>query len=76
MCDDGKIVCDVDHICYFKQKNNQIYVKRNFEQFMEFENYGTQIYERVTKEDFEKVTNYMNDMVGKFWTLIDENDFK
>lgn len=68
------IICDVENIVVFTGNENErrtVNVKIEFETMKQFENYGVEIYEKITKEEYEKIKSYYVDATPKFWTIID-----
>jgi len=66
--ENSEIYCDVEHLVAFNNERMSIEFKQ--ETWKKFENYGTSIYERTTKEDFEKAISYYKKSFDILWESI------
>lgn len=70
---EGCIMCSVEKITCFKatDKHWDVNIDIMVKNYQQFESYGIDIIcERITKEDFYSVKNYINDIFDKFWKPI------
>lgn len=64
---EGKIICDCIHLTCFFENHSIFNCEIREETWKEFENYGTSIYERITKEDFNKAVGYFSNSKDILW---------
>lgn len=65
---EGKIYCDVIRLtCFFENTGAILNCEIREESWKEFENYGVSIYEKVTKEDFDKAVSYFTNSKDLLW---------
>lgn len=63
------IICDVHSITGFKNKETTF--RKKFEHHEQFENYGVDMYERVTVKEYNEILDHLENTFSKFWTIID-----
>lgn len=64
---EGKIICDCTHLVCFFENNSIFNCEIREDSWKEFENYGVSIYERVSKEDFNKAVYYFTSSKELLW---------
>lgn len=61
------IYCDVNEVvAFFELVNNKTSIENRKQALQSFENYGVNMYERVTKEEFDKAVAYLESFKD-FW---------
>jgi len=61
------IYCDVTTLVTFYQDNGTIHIEYREETFKAFENYGVEIYEKITKSDFDKAYELLQGFKNQLW---------
>lgn len=64
---EGKIYCDCIHLTCFFENHSVFNCEIREETYKEFENYGVSIYEKVSKEYFDKAVAYFSNAKDIFW---------
>lgn len=61
------IFCEVKTIVCFDWENGQKEISVRNKEYQVFENYDINMYDRITKEEFDKISNYLTDIFPTFW---------
>lgn len=73
---DGKVYMDVEKVVLFYNatedthqvtRPNEIHIERRTKTFEKLDQYGLSYEKRITKEDWDKLNNYLNAMSELFW---------
>jgi hypothetical protein len=68
--DGDTIMCSVEQVtCFFNQrlKHKTINIDRAVSDYKKFENFGIEICERITKEEWDAVNNHLEVTFSKYW---------
>jgi hypothetical protein len=69
---DNVIYCDVENIYIFKDsKDDRLSVSLTVQHHVRIDNYGIDMHEKITEKQYNEISEYYENSVEKFWTLID-----
>jgi len=75
----GNIICDVETIVGFYKghttPNNEILLERKYKENQRFDKYLPQEEERISKEEYNLLSEHLDNVFTSFWGLIDQSKF-
>lgn len=77
--DNGEIYCSVETIVgFYGNKRNplEFTLNREYTDFCQLDKYSIDTNNRITKTEFDSLSNYLTETFSKFWGLIDASKFK